>query len=155
MTSSTAAPPAHARRRRPVPRPSGAGWLAIGATGLLAVLALIRSGTKQIWVDESVAVGLTQVPLSRFLFVITHWEVNQAPFYVLFSGWHVLGESPATMRALAALFAVATVPVLYLLGRRLYRPEVAGARLPAVRPQRHHRAVVAADPRPTRWRCSW
>ena len=98
----------------------GDRWIVAGATVLLAALAAFRIGAKQLWVDEGVAVGLTQVPLRRFLFVITHWEVNQAPFYVLFAGWHVLGESPATMRALAALFAVATVPVVYALGRRLY-----------------------------------
>ena len=125
MISPTTAAEASDGRRRTERRPSADGWIAVAATALLAVLAVIRSGAKQIWVDEAVAVGLTQVSLRRFLFVITHWEVNQAPFYVLFAGWHVLGDSPATMRALAAVFAVATVPVLYLLGCRLYTSRIA------------------------------
>ncbi len=114
------APAEHGAARVPSWSRPGDRLIAAGAAVLLAVLAAFRIGAKQLWVDEGVAVGLTQVPLRRFLFVITHWEVNQAPFYVLFAGWHVLGESPATMRALAASFAIATVPVLYLLGRRLY-----------------------------------
>jgi mannosyltransferase len=98
--------------------------VAAGATVVLAVLSVFRLGSKQLWIDEGVAVGLTQVPFSRFVFVITHWEVNQAPFYALFRLWSVLGSSPAVMRLLPALFAVATVPVTYLLGRRLYGSRV-------------------------------
>jgi hypothetical protein len=124
VTSPATAPAAPGHDRRSAAWRSRDGWIAIAATAVLAVLALIRSGVKQIWVDESVAIGLTHVSLRRFLFVVTHWEVNQAPYYVLFAAWHVLGEDPATMRALAGLFAVATVPLLYLLGRRLYSPRV-------------------------------
>jgi mannosyltransferase len=115
--------------RRPIPRAMsriGAGSarvdraVVVVATALLAGMSLYRIGSKQLWIDESVAVGLTDVSFGRFVFVITHWEVNQAPFYVAFAGWHLLGDDTGTMRVLPALFAVATVPVVYLLGRRLY-----------------------------------
>jgi mannosyltransferase len=96
----------------------------VGATVALAVMAAYRIGHKQLWVDEGVAVGLSHESLGRFLYVITHYEVNQSPFYVVFRAWHVLGDDPAIMRALSAAFSVATVPLLYAVGRRLYNARV-------------------------------
>ena len=83
-------------------------------------MAAYRIGHKQLWVDEGVAVGLSHESLGRFLYVITHYEVNQSPFYVVFRAWHVLGNDPAIMRALSAVFSVATIPLVYVVGRRLY-----------------------------------
>ena len=83
-------------------------------------MAAYRIGHKQLWVDEGVAVGLSHESLGRFLYVITHYEVNQSPFYVVFRAWHVLGNDPAIMRALSAVFSVATIPLVYIVGRRLY-----------------------------------
>ena len=91
-----------------------------GATVLLGLMAAYRIGHKQLWVDEGVAVGLSHESLGRFLYVITHYEVNQSPFYVVFRAWHVLGNDPAIMRALSAVFSVATIPLVYVIGRRLY-----------------------------------
>jgi 4-amino-4-deoxy-L-arabinose transferase-like glycosyltransferase len=99
--------------------------LVVGAAMiLLGVMAAYRIGRKQLWTDEGVAVGLSHDSIGRFLYVITHWEVNQSPYYVVFRAWHVLGDDPATMRALSAVFAIATLPVLYAIGRRLYDARV-------------------------------
>ena len=105
-------------------------------------MAAYRIGHKQLWVDEGVAVGLSHESLGRFLYVITHYEVNQSPFYVVFRAWHVLGNDPAIMRALSAVFSVATIPLVYIVGRRLYdarnrrdrrgRPGVQRSRAPMV-----------------------
>jgi mannosyltransferase len=98
--------------------------IAVGATVALAAMAAYRIGHKQMWVDEGVAVGLSHESLGRFLYVITHYEVNQSPFYVVFRVWNALGDDPAVMRALSAIFSVATIPLLYVLGRRLYDARV-------------------------------
>ena len=112
-----------------------------------------RIGHKQLWVDEGVVVGLSHESLGRFLYVITHYEVNQSPFIVVFDAWHVLG----TIRDHAALSACspfATIPLVYVVGRRLYdaAPANRGGRPPAFQAARP--PMVATGNAATRWRCS-
>ena len=46
-------------------------------------------------------------------------------YYVLLHGWIALGDSEFTVRALSAIFAVATIPVVYGLTRRIFRGRAA------------------------------
>jgi mannosyltransferase len=89
------------------------------ATVLAAVAVLIRLGSRSLWFDEGVTVGLARAPFGDFIQRITDHEVNQSAYYVLFDVWHHLGEGMATMRLLSAVFFVATVPLVFVVGRRL------------------------------------
>jgi mannosyltransferase len=82
-------------------------------------LVLHRLGDKSYWYDEAFTVGLVDRPLGDALWRITHWELNQSPYYVAMLVWHRLGDGEAYLRLLSAVFAVATVPATYAVGRRL------------------------------------
>ncbi|MGD2143899.1 MAG: glycosyltransferase family 39 protein, partial [Anaerolineae bacterium] len=79
-----------------------------------------RIGSQGLWIDEAFSIWLARRPLGEML----HWvaEVDQHPplYYALLHGWtEVFGDSEASARSLSALFGSLTIPVVYLLGRRL------------------------------------
>ena len=101
------------------PEPAWPHRLTIAATVGALVLGLARLGGLSLWYDEAYTVGTVDRPLGDALWRIVHWEANQSPYYLLMTGWVRLGDSEAFLRLLSVGFWVATVPVLYLLGRRL------------------------------------
>ena len=114
----------------PAPRPAPLRWpaaLTVAATVLAAALIAYRLGHKSFWHDEGFSVGVVDRPFGDALWRIANWEVNQSPFYVLLAGWWRLGQGEVFLRLLPATFAVASVPALFQLGRR-----IAGARVAAV-----------------------
>lgn len=99
--------------------------LAVAATALAAALVTYRLGDKSFWHDEAFSVGVVDRPMGDTLWRITNWEVNQSPFYLLLAGWWRLGQGEVFLRALPATFAVAAVPAVFQLGRRLAGPRIA------------------------------
>ncbi len=99
----------------------------VAATLLAVALGLWRLGRRSFWYDEAFTVGIVDRPLGDVIWRLTHWEVNQSPYYLLFSGWFRLGQSESFLRLLSVAFAVAAVPAIYVLGRR-----IADARVGAV-----------------------
>jgi hypothetical protein len=102
--------------------PTPPAWplrLTVAATVGALVLGLARLGRLSFWYDEAYTVGTVDRPLGDALWRIVHWEANQSPYYLLMTGWVRLGESEAFLRVLSVGFWVATVPLLYVLGRRL------------------------------------
>src|ERR1700760_1253392 len=47
-------------------------------------------------------------------------EANMSLYYLLLRGWIHLGSSETWIRALSVFFALAPLPVIYLLGKRLF-----------------------------------
>jgi len=98
---------------------SGPVLVVVGAT-LVALLAGLRHLDRVgFWYDEGQTVGTVDRPVGDALWRIAHWEVNQSPFHLLATAWIRLGDSEAFLRLLALGFWVGTVPLLYVLGRRL------------------------------------
>ena len=98
--------------------------LAAAATVIAIVLTVHDIGDKSFWFDEGATVGLVDRPYGDFLWRAAHWELNQSAYYLAFSGWFELGRSEAFLRLLSAAFVVATVPALFVLGRRLFDARV-------------------------------
>jgi mannosyltransferase len=85
--------------------------------GLLRVFAL---GDKGMWLDETFSVWLA----SHSVVDILHWmvKIDQHPplYYLLLHYWIALnGDTPFDVRLLSALFGAGTIPVIYLIGKRL------------------------------------
>ena len=90
---------------------------------IVAVAALLRFhllGAKIFWFDECVGVEIARLSWSNFARVLWRREANMSLYYLLLRLWLHLGNTPALIRSLSVLFALATIPVLYLLGRRLF-----------------------------------
>ena len=88
------------------------------ATVLCAALVAHRIGEHGFWFDEGSTIGTVDRPLGDALWRIYHWELNQSPYHLLALGWLRLVDGEAAMRALSAIFAVAAVPLAFVLGRR-------------------------------------
>lgn len=109
--------------------------IAGAATVIGTVLSLFLIGHKSFWLDEGTSVALSQ-DCSTMWHQLLNRESNMWLYYLLLHFWLRLGDSETFIRGLSAFFAVATIPVLYALGRRLFgsRAGAISALLLAVNP---------------------
>jgi len=105
-----------------VPALTGRARLLIGvAAGLVVAAGLfLRFWTRSgLWLDEALTVDIARLPLHEIPNALKH---DGAPplYYYLLHFWIVLfGQSNDAVRALSGLFAVLTLPVGWLCGKRL------------------------------------
>ncbi len=97
----------------------------LAQTLVAATFAVIGLGDKPFWFDEAVSVSIAERSLGEMAEVLTKTEASMAMYYVLLHGWLSIGSDEPWVRALSALFAVATVPTTALLALRLFGPAVA------------------------------
>jgi len=108
----------------PRQRSGAAIWIwAIVALG--AVLRLIALGHKSFWLDEIASVEITLLPAAAFWRMLWHAESNMALYYILLRPWLHFGVTEASVRLLSAVAGIACVPLMYVLGKRLFGPTTA------------------------------
>jgi mannosyltransferase len=84
-----------------------------------ACLRLSHLSTKSLWLDEGATVALARTSWQHFGFVWWHGEANlQTIYFLLMRGWIHLGGSEFTIRLLAAIFGIASIPLLYVVARK-------------------------------------
>lgn len=105
---------------RDVPGLSSPKILLAAVTLLAACLSFLHIGGDSLWFDEANSIHFAKLPWSEFLRVVTTYEANQGVYYFLLRFWLHLGDSEPVVRALSALFAVGSVPILYLASERLF-----------------------------------
>ncbi len=89
-------------------------------TVLAAVLRFHALAARTFWFDEGVSVGIARLDWYNFGRILWRREANMSLYYLLLRGWLHFGQSEAFIRTLSVLFALAAVPVIYFLGRRLF-----------------------------------
>ena len=95
--------------------------LSVGLIALIAtILRLYAITAKSFWLDEGISVQIARLPWNQLLFVLRHREANMALYYLVLRIWLLFGSSESYIRGLSVLFSVATVPLLYALGSRLF-----------------------------------
>ena len=101
--------------------------------GTLRVLYLTSQG---IIPDESFSIFLGRMTSAEFVRIVWGSEFNMVLYYTLLRWWMHLGHGEFLIRMLGVVFATATVPVVYLLGKRLFddRTAMLAALLLAVHP---------------------
>ncbi|WP_276259268.1 glycosyltransferase family 39 protein [Haloglomus litoreum] len=85
-------------------------------------LRLYGLGAESFWIDEAITATLIERsgPL-ELVTVVPREQPHLPPYYVLLDLWAgVVGRGDAALRALSALFGVATLPFVYGVGRRLF-----------------------------------
>ena len=112
-----------------VPQPQSASSplelsLLVLVAGLAAVLRFHSLAAKSFWFDEGVSVAIARLDWYNFARILWRREANMSQYYFLLHFWLRLGGSGFFVRALSVLFAVASIPVIYLLGRRLFDSRV-------------------------------
>ena len=100
-------------------RRTDAGWLVVAvAIGVLVVLAVHDITAKSFWYDEAMSLTLARLAPDRLLAALAGREANGSLYFAVLSVWRMLGEGEARIRFLSVVFAGATIPLLYVVGRR-------------------------------------
>ncbi|MGH2730111.1 MAG: glycosyltransferase family 39 protein [Actinomycetota bacterium] len=106
----------------------------MGVTVLAAVLGFLHLGDKPLAQDEATSWFIAQLDWSGLWEAVTTSEANAGIYYGLLHFWITFGESEVALRTLSVLCGIATIPVLYALGIRLFDriPALIGSVLLAV-----------------------
>ena len=96
-------------------------FLLLAIVALGGFLRVHQIGSKGLWLDESFSVWLGWQPVGEMLGWLVRVDQHPPLYYTLLHFWMALarGDNAATVRALSALCGTLTIPVVYLLGRRL------------------------------------
>lgn len=85
--------------------------------GFLRVFLL---GAKGMWLDETFSVWLANQSVGDMLQWIIKIDQHPPLYYLLLHGWiALLEDTPYDARLLSVLFSTATIPIVYLIGKRL------------------------------------
>jgi mannosyltransferase len=92
--------------------------------GLATFLRFHAIAVKSFWVDEGNSVEIARLPWTQFFLLFWDREANMAFYHVLLHFWVKIAATEGFVRGLSALFSIATVPLVYMLGRRLFESRV-------------------------------
>ena len=108
-----------------VPALGGGVLPLIVLTAVAVVLRTLYLSSKSLTLDEGFSAFLARTNFAEFIHTIWHTELNMSLYYVLLRLWMHLGVGVFWMRLLSVVFGVATVPVIYFLGLRLFNRRTA------------------------------
>lgn len=74
--------------------------------------------------DESLTMSFCEAQWHSFWHIMWTREMNMVAYYLIVRPWISIGRQVAFVRGLSALFSIATIPVLYALGRKLFNENV-------------------------------
>ena len=95
--------------------------LIIGLTATALVLRLLFLGSKSFWVDEGATADIVTASWPRLTGLITTSCSAMSLYYVILRLWtYIAGTSEFALRFPSAIFSTLTIPVLYLLGAKLF-----------------------------------
>ncbi len=89
-------------------------------TCLAGIVRTLQLAARGFTIDEGFSAYLALTSAANFKGLVWHSELNMALYYAVLRLWVVLGHSEFVVRMLSVLFATATVPVVYFLGKRLF-----------------------------------
>jgi 4-amino-4-deoxy-L-arabinose transferase-like glycosyltransferase len=97
---------------------------ALVAMGIViaAALSLYRIDQKSFWLDEATTYFVSGVSWSRLLEVVSGDATGWHPptYFLALKAWRaVAGDSQVALRSFSVLFAVLTIPMVYVVARRL------------------------------------
>jgi hypothetical protein len=94
---------------------------AVGAVVVLGVLLRLHSASA-LWLDESLSVNIARLPLQDMPGALRR-DGSPPLYYLLLHGWiSLFGTDGTAVRALSTVFALAALPLAWLVGRRLRDP---------------------------------
>jgi len=103
-------------------------WIGPAAVGAVVAVGIVLRFVQRspLWLDEALSVNIAQLPVGDLLEALRH-DGHPPLYYLILHAWmEVVGDGDVAVRALSGVFAVASLPLVWLAGRRLAGPE--GAR---------------------------
>src|SRR5512147_2886436 len=100
-----------------------APWLVIIITLMGGLLRALMLGTKGMWLDETFSVWLANHSVADMLQWVVRIDQHPPLYYLLLHYWIAhYGDTPYYVRLLSALFGAGTIPIIYLIGKRIAGP---------------------------------
>jgi mannosyltransferase len=97
-----------------------APWLVIIITMIGFILRVLLLGNKGMWLDETFSVWVANHSVLDMLQWIVKIDQHPPLYYLLLHYWIALnGDTPSNVRMLSALFGAGTIPIIYLIGKRM------------------------------------
>ena len=97
-----------------------APWLVIIITVIGGLLRVFLLGNKGMWLDETFSVWLANHSVADMLQWIVRIDQHPPLYYLLLHYWIALnGDTPYYVRLLSVLFGAGTIPIIYLIGKRM------------------------------------
>jgi mannosyltransferase len=89
------------------------------SVGAIVVGLVLRFVTRSaLWLDEALSVNIAKLPLSQIPGALRH-DGHPPLYYFLLHGWiSLFGTGDVAVRSLSGLFAIAILPLAWLVGRR-------------------------------------
>jgi mannosyltransferase len=91
-----------------------------GIVALGTALRLIALGAKSFWLDEIASMVIARMPGNWFWHWLWTEEGNMALYYVILRPWLGIHLGESTVRLLSVLPGIASLPIMYLLAKRLF-----------------------------------
>lgn len=82
-----------------------------------AGLRLYNLGFNSLWLDEAATYSLSVVPLGQIWTNMAAGEFNPPLFFIIQHFMIMIGNTEIALRIMPALFGIATIPVIYLVGK--------------------------------------
>jgi mannosyltransferase len=82
-------------------------------------LRVAHLGEKSYSWLELCTVRICRLPFSSFWALLWQFEANMSFYYLLVRVWINFGDGEAWMRLLSAIFAIASIPVIYAVGKQV------------------------------------
>jgi mannosyltransferase len=97
-----------------------APWLVIIITLIAGFLRVLLLGTKGMWLDETFSVWIANHSVADMLQWIVRIDQHPPLYYLLLHYWIALtGDTIYSVRLLSVLFGAGTIPIIYLIGKRM------------------------------------
>lgn len=98
--------------------------LLLGVVLLATILRVLFVGVRSLWLDEGVSIAMAWMNWGSFLRIVSQYEANMAVYYAFLRAWVHLGDSEGIVRGLSVIMSVVTVPLLFVLGRKMFGTRV-------------------------------
>lgn len=97
-----------------------APWLVIIITLMGGFLRLLLLGTKGLWLDETFSIWLASQSIPEMLQWIVKIDQHPPLYYLVLHYWIAFhGNTAYDVRLLSVVFGAGTIPVIYLIGKRM------------------------------------
>jgi len=90
------------------------------ATIVACLTVFARLGAHSVWLDEGYSIAFARLDWPTLWIAIHHLDASETLYYALLHLWLAVGTSVVALRALSAIFAIASVPLVFALARRFF-----------------------------------
>ena len=100
-----------------------APWMVLFVTLAGGFLRVLLLDTKGLWLDETFSIWMANLKIGEMLQWVVKVDQHPPLYYFLLHLWiGITGDSPYYARLLSVLLGAGTIPIIYLIGKRMFGP---------------------------------